>query len=265
MDETIKDMKDGPLQDICTKKMEHCIGFNSREVYRRKGKAYFKPYRNHCFPGGTDREIWEDLTVRGFAECDEKREFYRLTDLGLQLLSMKNDVYIYSEKANGNEVDAAPGVLAVLRESYAVCRSLTVESHPISAATISHLSRLPLDLTRSTLKYLEECGQVRHAYKKSRRYWNPKLRVVHGWLLTDKYVAENEDKLGDYSPESMGRLLDELTGPDDPDAPACCWNCDMSSRFKDGLVLCRRTKTAERVQPDHSCKYSKHIDPKRLK
>ena len=262
MDETIKDMKDGPLQDICTKKMEHCIGFNSRKVYRRKGKVYFKPYRNHCFPGGTDCQIWETLTARGFAESDEKQEFYRLTDLGLQYLSLKNDVYIYSEKANGNEVDAAPDVLAVLRESRAICRSLTVESHPISAATISHLTRLPLDLTRSTLKYLEEYGQVKHAYKKSGRYWNPKLRVVHGWLLTDKYVAENEDKLGGYSPESMDRLLDELTDPDDPDAPACCWNGDMSSRFKDGLVLCRRTKTAERVQPDHSCKYAKHRSEK---
>lgn len=195
MDE-IKKMTDGPLQGDYQKKMEHCIGFNGRKVYHRKGKAYFKPYRNHCLPGGTDCQIWKTLTARGFAESDEKQEFYRLTDLGLQYLSLKNDVYIYSEKANGNEVDAAPGVLAVLQKSYAVCRSLTVESHPISAATISHLTRLPLDLTRSTLKYLEECGQVRHAYKKSGRHWNPKLRVVHGWLLTDKYVAENGDKLG---------------------------------------------------------------------
>ena len=257
MDEKIKDMKDGPLQDICTKKMEHCIGFNSRKVYRRKGKAYFKPYRNHCFPGGTDREIWEALTARGFAESDEKQEFYRLTDLGFQYLSLKNDVYIYSEKANGNEVDAAPDVLAVLRESRAICQRFTVEIHPISAATISHLTRLPLDLTRSTLKYLEECGKVRHAYKKSGRHWNPKLRVVHGWLLTDKYVAENEDKPGDYSPESMVRLLDAITSADVSDPPVFCWNCVMSSKFEDGLVLCRRTKTAKRVQPDHSCKYAK--------
>lgn len=210
MEEIIKDMKDGPLQGDYQKKMEHCIGFNSRKVYRRKGKAYFKPYRNYCFPGGTDRKIWEALTARGFAECDDKSQFYRLTYIGLQMLSLNNDVYIYSEKANGNEIDAAPAVLAVLRESYAVCRSLTVESHPISAATISHLARLPLELTRSTLKYLEECGQVRHAYKKSGRHWNPKLRVVHGWMLTDKYITEIQDGLGGYSPESSVQLPDEL-------------------------------------------------------
>lgn len=50
------------------KKMEHCVGFDSRKVYHRKGFAYFKPYRNYFDPGGTDREIWAGIKKKGYAE-----------------------------------------------------------------------------------------------------------------------------------------------------------------------------------------------------
>ena len=56
-------------------KMEHCVGFDRKKVYHRKGFAYFRPYRNHFYTGGTDREIWAGIKKKGYAESGRDDQY----------------------------------------------------------------------------------------------------------------------------------------------------------------------------------------------
>lgn len=181
------------LSDIEVSKMEHCIGWDKRKVYHRNGMAYFKPYRNYYDAGGTDIAIWERLTERGFAyKAREKKDggcYYWLNKTGLNILSAYEEVYIYSDNANGNEIDASEDVLEVLLDDAVYCGYGCWL--PSGAKSIATRARLPLKLTMDTLRYLrDKCGYVRHDYEgECDDEGFP--HCTHGWSLTKKWIDEN--------------------------------------------------------------------------
>lgn len=74
---TLDDVKKARAKKILTdkeiEKMEHCIGFSIKKAYVRSGRRYFKPYRNHFYPGGTDIPVWEHLECGNYEFCPKGR------------------------------------------------------------------------------------------------------------------------------------------------------------------------------------------------
>lgn len=186
------------------KKMEHCVGFDSRKIYHRKGFAYFKPYRNYFYPGGTDREIWAEIKKKGYADSGKDDQYYWLNKEGYNILSWYEQVYIYSENARGNEIDASEDVLEVLLDDYVFCGYECWL--PSGAKRISVFARLPYKLTLSTLKYLKDkCGYVDHVYEgECDAEGFP--HCTHGWILTQKWIEENKERVERRQQEEYERL-----------------------------------------------------------
>lgn len=184
------------LSDIDVRKMEHCIGWDKRKVYHRNGMAYFKPYRNYYDAGGTDIAIWERLTERGFADKAKEKEdgecYYWLNRTGLNILSAYKEVYIYSDNANGNEIDASEDVIDILLDDAVYCGYGCWI--PAGAKNIAIRARLPYKLTLSTLKYLrDKCGYVAHYYEGGCND-DGEVHCTHGWTLTKKWIDEHQER-----------------------------------------------------------------------
>lgn len=184
------------LSDIEVEKMCHCIGWDARNVYHRKGAAYFKPYRNYYDAGGTDIAIWESLAERGFADKAKEDKsggrYYWLNRNGLNILSAYKEVFIYSDNASGNEMDASEDVLEVLLDDEVYCGYGCWI--PSGARSIAIRARLPYKLTLSTLRYLrDKCGYVRHDYEGSCDD-EGFPHCTHGWSLTKKWIDENRKR-----------------------------------------------------------------------
>ncbi len=186
------------------KKMEHCVGFDRRKVYHRKGFAYFKPHRNYFNPGGTDCEIWAGIKKKGYADSGKDDKYYWLNKSGYNILSWYEQVYIYSENARGNELDASDDVLEVLLDDYVFCGYGCWL--PSGAKRISVFARLPYKLTLSTLKYLKDkCGYVDHVYEGGCDD-EGFPHCTHGWILTKKWLDENKERVERRQEEEYERL-----------------------------------------------------------
>lgn len=191
------------------KKMEHCVGFDRNKVYHRKGVAYFKPGRNYFYPGGADREIWAGIKEKGYAESGRDDQYYWINKEGYNILSWYEQVYIYSENARGNEIDASEDVLEVLLDDYVFCGY--GNWIPSGAKWISVRARLPYKLTLSTLKYLQDkCGYVKHVYEGGVNYDGFPV-CTHGWVITKKWIEENKERVNKRQKEEDDRL-DQLLG-----------------------------------------------------
>jgi hypothetical protein len=57
------------LSDIEVSKMEHCVGFDRKKIYRRGKMAYFKPYRNYYDAGYSRRQIYLELQRANRTAC----------------------------------------------------------------------------------------------------------------------------------------------------------------------------------------------------
>lgn len=74
---------------------KHCIGLNSYgKPYKRHGKLWYKPYRNHYDAGGDDIGIWDALVEIGHAY---KNSMYHLTPEGFRWLGRILNMKIYEE------------------------------------------------------------------------------------------------------------------------------------------------------------------------
>lgn len=188
-------------------KMGHCIGFDVRKTYERSGQKYFRPYRNHFNPGGTDKDIWAGLKEKGFADCRvyENGEYnYWVTANGLSALSALEFVYIYSVNARGNEIDASYDVIEVLIEDAVYCGYGCWI--PSSADDIAKRARLPKQLTVETLHYLErEKGYVAHVYEGGCDD-EGFPHCTHGWVLTKKWKDEHKDRYEKAQKAEYARL-----------------------------------------------------------
>lgn len=193
------------------KKMEHCVGFDSRKVYHRKGVAYFKPHRNYFYPGGTDCEIWAGIKKKGYAESGKDDQYYWLNKSGYNILSWYEQVYIYSENARGNEIDASDDVLEVLLDDHVFCGYGCW--NPTGAKAISVRARLPYKLTLSTLRYLQDkCGYVKHVYEGGANDEGFPY-CTHGWTLTKKWLDEKKERVDKRQQEEYDRLDQILREP----------------------------------------------------
>ena len=192
------------LNDLEIKKMEHCIGYRPEKVYHRSGGAYFKPFRNHFSPGGTDVKIWEGLKEKGFAECGEDQKYYWLNRSGLNILSAVEEVFIYSDSANGNVIDAQYDVLEVLLDDAVFCGYECWL--PSSSRAIALRARLPRRLANETLKYLQDKREyVKHVYVGGCDDGGFP-HCTHGWILTKKWKDEHAEELQRRQKEEYKRM-----------------------------------------------------------
>ena len=188
----------GLVSDKDVSKMCHCVGYNKKKVYHRNGKAYFKPHRNYFYAGGSDIELWERLVEIGIADknkngnAGDKNIYYWLNKRGLDMLSYLLNVYIYSESASGNEIDASEDVIEVLLEDEVYCGYECWL--PSSAKDIAFRARLPRKLTIDTLHYLrDKCGYVKNdSYGDIDSDGFP--RCTHGWSITKKWLDEHRER-----------------------------------------------------------------------
>jgi len=184
------------LPDNIRAKMEHCIGYDAKKVYIRNGVKRFKPRRNYYDVPKTKTKDWDNLVKLGYAERSKMEGknsvCFWLTRSGLAALSDCTGVYIYSENASGNEIDAQYDVLEVLCEN--AQNSDPEDVLPMSTKEIANAARLPRELVTSTLQYLrDKCGYVKiknHGEQDERGY-----PVCHkGWTVTKKWYKESEVK-----------------------------------------------------------------------
>lgn len=103
--------KDGHMVTVCTMRQKalHVIGFNQmrnkRRLYTRRGKKYYKPYRNYFdAPKGGDRDL-EKLAEAGYmdrtithAGTDQEGVWYKFNRKGLDWLGEQIGVHIYDER-----------------------------------------------------------------------------------------------------------------------------------------------------------------------
>lgn len=181
------------LGEKAIKLMEHCIGYDPGRVYWRHGAKFFKPYRNNFYAGGSDLEAWDELKKKGFAENGvANKVVFWLNNAGLSILSAVERVYIYNDAASGNEVDASPEVIQILLDHAVFCGY--GNWIPPSAEGIAKAARLPLKLTRETLKYLrDERGYVKHIYDGGADDEGFPY-CTHGWILSEKWKEEHKER-----------------------------------------------------------------------
>lgn len=181
------------LKEHMIQKMDHCIGYDKRKVYHRNGSAYFIPHQNHFYPGGTDVSIWEVLRDKGLAECGSgEHPYFWLNKSGLNYLSAYHEVFIYSDNASGNEIDASEDVLEILLDDAVYCGYGCWL--PSGSKDIARRARLPHKLALSTLRYLKDkCGYVSHVYEGGCDD-EGFPHCTHGWVLTHKWIEENRER-----------------------------------------------------------------------
>lgn len=192
-EKTLQEHAHKELGEKAIKHMEHCIGYDPGRVYWRGGKKYFKPRRNHFYAGGSDIEVWDELKKKGFAEngTANKVNFW-LNNAGFSVLSAAERVYIYNDAASGNEVDASPEVIRVLLDHAVFCGY--GNWIPLGSEEIAKAARLPVKLTRETLKYLrDEKGYAKHTYCGGQDD-DGYAHCTHGWELSEKWKEENAER-----------------------------------------------------------------------
>ena len=193
------------LGEVAVEKMEHCIGYDPGRVYWRHGAKFFKPRRNNFYAGAADLEVWDDLRKKGFAEngTANKVNFW-LNNAGLSILSAAERVYIYNDAASGNEVDASPEVIRVLLYHAVFCGY--GNWIPPGSEGIAKAARLPVKLTRETLKYLrDEKGYVKHIYDGGADDEGFPY-CTHGWILSKKWIEEHQERYKAAQLAEYGRM-----------------------------------------------------------
>lgn len=80
----------------------HCIGLDYKKPYKRRGRYFYRPYRNYYGAGGKDVEIWDVMVEAGYAAAGKKdREggrMYWLTREGLDWLGNILGIHIYDAR-----------------------------------------------------------------------------------------------------------------------------------------------------------------------
>ena len=182
-DKYMKHVAEGLISENQKAKMLHAIGWNERSerIYTRGGTRYFKPYRNYYDAGEVDSPAWKDLVLKKFARQYDSG-CYTVTNKGLDILSCIMQTYIYCNNSDCIG-DAKLAVMDVLIADACYCGYGCWI--PNGAKSIAKRARLPLALTRDTLRYLEGEGLVaRSHYGEIDDEGYP--HCWHGWVMTAK-------------------------------------------------------------------------------
>lgn len=80
----------------------HCIGLDHSKPYKRRGRYFYKPYRNYYDASIKDCEIWDMIVAAGYAEAGRKDRrggrMYWLNRAGLDWLGEKLGIQIWDEE-----------------------------------------------------------------------------------------------------------------------------------------------------------------------
>ncbi|MDO4314094.1 MAG: hypothetical protein Q4C52_13515 [Eubacteriales bacterium] len=83
-------------------KAKHCIGLDRKKPYTRRGKKFYRPYRNYYVTGRRPDEYWDMMVAAGYAERGEQNSHggftYWLTRVGLDWLGKKLGIQIWDEE-----------------------------------------------------------------------------------------------------------------------------------------------------------------------
>lgn len=87
----------GEFEDPSINHMLHALGCGTRATYKRRGKEFYRPYRNYYDCGSKRSLAWDVMVAQGYAECIKRGEdfWYRVTDKGLEYLSDVTGVHFY--------------------------------------------------------------------------------------------------------------------------------------------------------------------------
>lgn len=88
-------------EELCISQAQHCIGLDKRKPYKRHGKLFYRPFRNHFYTRADD-PVWTEMANAGYARHwavgrDGYADYY-LTRAGLNWLGEKLGMYIHNEE-----------------------------------------------------------------------------------------------------------------------------------------------------------------------
>ena len=89
-------------ENIYIKFASHAIGLDNKKPYKRRGKLFYRPYRNYYCASQKDSEIWDVMVNAGYAKAGKKDRrggrTYWLTRKGLDWLGERLNIKIYDEE-----------------------------------------------------------------------------------------------------------------------------------------------------------------------
>lgn len=88
--------------NVYVEKAMHCIGLDYEKPYKRHGKLFYVPYRNHYDASPGDCKNWELMCDAGYADrgCKDRHggRMYWLTREGLDWLGKQLGIYIWDKE-----------------------------------------------------------------------------------------------------------------------------------------------------------------------
>lgn len=91
-------MLDEKIKQNAIAVMQHSIGLDRKNPYKRHGKLFYRPYRNY-FASGAKDDLWEAIRKEGYATARKEKSmiYYFLTRSGLNWLGEQIGIYIHDE------------------------------------------------------------------------------------------------------------------------------------------------------------------------
>ena len=187
--------------------MQHALGMDHRNTYKRAGREWYRPYRNYYDAGGNDPE-WEDLVKKGIAEKRDGRNggtWYWVSKTGLEVLSALLNIYIFSDNSDC-AADAKNDIIEILIEH--ACYSGYGCWLPLGAENIAVRARLPKPVAREALRILCEDGIASHTYYGEGT--EDGVMCTHGYKITKKGIEENKALYDQKWKEECDRINESL-------------------------------------------------------
>lgn len=89
-------------ENKCINFASHAIGLDNEKPYKRRGKLFYRPYRNYYDASMGDCRVWDSLVKKGYAKAGKKDRYggrmYWLTRKGLDWLGEQLGIVIHDEE-----------------------------------------------------------------------------------------------------------------------------------------------------------------------
>lgn len=163
-------------------KMLHAIGADHRRVRTYRGRMIYHAYRNYYDAGGADIAAWDDLVTKQYAEkMNAHATYYGVTPRGLSLLELLTGRSVIYDDYD-NYADCRLSVLAEFLRADVYCGYGCW--FPTSAASVSKLLHLPLDLAREACRNLAAEGLIERGHY-GELDDDGHLHCLHGYYATE--------------------------------------------------------------------------------
>lgn len=186
--------------------MQHALGMDHRNTYKRAGREWYRPYINYYDAAALNKE-WEDLVEKDLAQKKKKDGrpggvLYWVSKPGLGVLSSLLNIYIFSD----NMGDAEADIIDILIEHECYCGYGCWL--PLSAEALAAGCRLPITVTRETLRKLCDQGIAAHTYYGEGT--EDGVMCTHGYTITKKGIEENKALYDQKWKEECDRINESL-------------------------------------------------------